>query len=112
MKLLHKSKEKIIIHLEDYDNTVLTVTPDGIIMKYEYGNGHKTKKFGFDDMIAMNDMICKIMSEVIEERNTWRQIGAKIIKNSVLIPPPKKSDLDKLFNECHCEKCGGTCNHQ
>jgi len=71
MKILNSNEERVIISLDD--RRVLTVTNEGISLKYKVGNGHKTKNCGYDDMIAMNDLICRIMSDVIEERNKLKQ---------------------------------------
>ena len=116
MKLLNSSKDKIIIALQDYDQTVLTVTPTEIIMKYKSGNGHKTKKFGYEDMIAMNNMICKIMGDIIEERNDLRKFEEQFLEEALVTIESINDIVGKWCSICewsgndveafYCRLCG------
>ena len=71
MKLMDANEERVIIRLDN--GTIVTVKEEEIVLKCRVGNARKVKKFGYKDMILMNDLICEIMSEVIEERNKLKQ---------------------------------------
>ena len=71
MKLMDANEERVIIRLDN--GTIVIVNEEELVLKHRVGIARKTKKFGYKDMIMMNDLICQIMSEVIEERNKLKQ---------------------------------------
>lgn len=103
MRALYGDTEQIIVRLDN--GTIVILKEEEIILKYRIGNARKTKKFGYIDMIKMNDLICEIMQPVIDERNKLKQ-NQNIILNvdkvemefSVdpsIYPPKSLSDILK-----------------
>lgn len=89
MKILDTNDERTIIRLND--GTIVTVKEEEVILRYKDGNRTKTKKFGYSDMIEMNNLICKIMQNVIDERNKLKQCQPLILTASdveIVVEPP------------------------
>ena len=99
MKLLDANEERVIIRLDN--GTIVTVNEEELVLKCRVGNARKTKKFGYKDMIMMNDLICQIMSEIIEERNKVKQKLERVQQRGIYcnLCICKTHDIDLPFEE-------------
>ena len=91
MKIFDSNEERIIIGLNNRQD--LTVTNEGISIKYKVGNGHRTAKLGFDDFFLMNATIAAITKETTDKLNNIKQILASISKIS-----PDQCDNQIIYN--------------
>lgn len=105
------NEERVIIRLDN--GTIVTVREEEVVLKYKVGNSHKTKKFGYDDMVLMNNIICKIMGDIIDERNKLRHATKPIIIKADKVEMTSIKSI-KATGACKemdypCEACSAVC---